>query len=80
MADNKDYLKSYFRERRVAVYLHPKYQKYVTAMAFNNCETKSTTCLTLIKKYFDSLPDDEKKKYQKIFEKMTEEEKSKPKL
>ena len=80
MSDNKDYLKSYFKERRVAVYLHPKYQKYVTAMAFNDCATKSTTCQSLIKKYFDSLPADEINKYQKIFEKMTAEEKSKPKL
>jgi TRAP-type C4-dicarboxylate transport system substrate-binding protein len=64
--------------RRIAFYPNTLFHKLTTAYAFDNILSKSEAEKEINKKFFNSLSKDEKDKYIKIYDEMTDEQRKRP--
>lgn len=65
-------------KRRIAFYPSTLFHKLTTAYAFDNIISKSDAEKEINKKFFNSLSREERDKYIKIYDAMTEEQRMRP--
>lgn len=61
-------------EKKIVMHTKPKFIKLITAMAYKNNDSKSSTVGDIVKKHFENLSDVEIKELLSTYDKLTQQE------
>lgn len=61
-------------EKKIVMHTKPKFIKLITAMAYKNNDSKSSTVGEIVKKYFETLSEQEIKELLTTYDKLTADE------